>query len=648
VRTMTAKMIGRPGTRAALDGAGMLLVAASFLGLPVRAPVAAQSSAAVPAAPMAEARAAFMQHDFTATRLLLEEGLAAGLQGRDAAEAHRRLAVLAWRFRGEDNVAREHLEAAVALAAGRSESLSALARLELHLSRPAAANAAAEAALQSAVSSGDSIRAATRLAEAATWRIRTGDLAWPGEPEIHRLEVARRELGLLLPENPGTLDAARLQLLVALLLDDGAAALAAWDAYYVGTEGRGGPLAEARSVLARVLPAWRGPHAAAAQRRSAILALAASAQFDAALLLARDPRVPAELRSDHDPAVADVVAYTEFMRRAETLTDDYYRQTAAGAGDPAAYYAAFIAELELLWPRLHWPDGVPPFITQYRAQAARDELARRFGALVNLGVTAGTLDLHYGHGAIDEERTVEQYGERGAIRFVSLDGLVSNGYQTWAWDGESAHGGWGTRDLIVQVRPAYAGGGPAAWRALHEEPDAVEVGAREAAELERARQERCVYLPALRDRLRWQGLAQIRDSLRDAGFEGTALRNAFLSEFEAATVESSIFAHEGRHVIDHRLGMEDSEELEFRAKLSEVAFARYPRLAVRAILSPSMGDATPHGRANLRVMCEVVEWLTTNPPAVLDPELPVLPQLSRLTDDELRQAFRSIDPLASR
>jgi hypothetical protein len=645
---MTAHvMIGRPRRPAVLEGAGALLLATSLLIGP-RAPVSAQTSAPVPGEAVAAAHAAFMQHDFDTTRRILEQALAAGLEGDDEVEAQRRLAVLAWRYRGEDEVARRHLEAAVAQPTGRSASLAALARLELHLARPDAAYALAEAALHAATSAGDSIRAATRLAEAATWRARQAGRDWPGEADSRRLAAARRELSRLLPANPGTLDAAGLQLLLGLLLDDGATALAAWDAYYVGAAGRGGPLGEARTLLAAVLPGWRGPHTPAEQRRAAIRALAASAQFDAALLLARDPRVAAELRVDHDAEVSDVVAYIDFMRRARALTDEYYRQTAAGTGDADAYQAAFLTELELLWPRLHWPDGVPPFPAESRAQQARDELGRRFGALVNLGVTAGTFDLHYGHGVIDEERTVEQYGQSGTIRFISLDGMVSNGYQTWAWDGASAHGGWGTRDLIVQVRPAYAGGGPAAWRALHEEPAADQARARDEQELERARQEPCAYLPGVRDRLRLQGLAQIRDSLQHAGLDGASLRDAFLAEFEATTVASSIFAHEGRHVIDQRLGIQDSEELEFRGKLSEVAFARYPRLALRAILSPSMGDATPHGRANLRVICGVVEWLTANPPAALDPELPVLPQLTRLTDDELRLAFRSIDPLAAR
>jgi hypothetical protein len=605
------------------------------------------SQTAVPAAAVAdvaEARSAFMRHDFDGARRILEAALAAGLDARDAAEAHRRLAVLAWRFRGEVDVARVHLERAVALPAGRSESLSALARLELHLNRPGAAWAAAQTALQAATSGADTIRAVTRLAEAATHDVRAG--RWPDATTGPWAAEISQRLRYVVAANPGVLDVARLELLIALLQDDGSTALSAWDAYYSGAVGRPGPLRAARAALDRVLPEWAGASAPVADRRAAVHALAASGHFDAALALVHDPRVAPAQRVDGEPEIAALVAYIEFTRRAASLTDEYYRRTAAGDGDAAAYRAAFFEEARRLWPRLHWPDGMPPFRDDDRGAAAWEELASRFGALVNLGETAGTFDLHYGHRVIDEERTVEQYGHTGRLRFISLDGLVSNGYQTWAWDGESAHGGWGRPDLIVQVRPAYAGGGPAAWRVLHEMVDAEEQHNREEAELERARREPCAYLPGLRDRLRRQGLEQIRDSLRLAGLEGDALRSAFLAEFEDATVESSIFAHEGRHAIDQRLGITDAAELEFRGKLSEVAFARFPRLALRAILSPSMGDATPHGRANARVICGVVDWLTANPPPELDPSQPVLPQLTRLSDDQLRTALRALDVMA--
>ncbi len=90
-------------------------------------------------------------------------------------------------------------------------------------------------------------------------------------------------------------------------------------------------------------------------------------------------------------------------------------------------------------------------------------------------------------------------------------------------------------------------------------------------------------------------------------------------------------------------------EREFRAKLSEVAFAPEPRLALGAIIDTNIGDSTPHGRANLRIMQGLVQWIAAHAAEIrgFDLSRPALPQLDKLTDDQLRAAFRSMDRLAA-
>src|SRR5690242_5533336 len=80
-----------------------------------------------------------------------------------------------------------------------------------------------------------------------------------------------------------------------------------------------------------------------------------------------------------------------------------------------------------LWPRLTW-DGAPP---RFYPAGADAELARRFGALLQLGITGGYYDMHLGHVVGDERRTVTQYGKTARVTFVALDGMVTNGLQSW-------------------------------------------------------------------------------------------------------------------------------------------------------------------------------------------------------------------------
>lgn len=133
--------------------------------------------------------------------------------------------------------------------------------------------------------------------------------------------------------------------------------------------------------------------------------------------------------------------------------------------------------------------------------------------------------------------------------------------------------------------------------------------------------------------------------LRAEGLEGPELQLAFIAEIERIDLEASIIAHEGRHAIESRYALNflrPGSEREFLAKLSEVAFSSAPFLAIGGgILTRNTGDGTSHGKANERIMRGLVAWMRDNGGSI-----PVLPQLDRLTDDQLRAAFRSLDPAA--
>jgi hypothetical protein len=110
-------------------------------------------------------------------------------------------------------------------------------------------------------------------------------------------------------------------------------------------------------------------------------------------------------------------------------------------------------------------------------------------------------------------------------------------------------------------------------------------------------------------------------------------------------VRSSIHLHESRHRADARRGLTSNQaEAEFRAKLDEVTEAALPRLALTAILSPSIGDSSPHGQANRRIMIGLNRWIRRNGALITgyDARVPALLQLPLLTDAQLKAAFTSM------
>ena len=407
----------------------------------------------------------------------------------------------------------------------------------------------------------------------------------------------------------------RLLLKGALLTGDGAAAMEAIDGYYHVSAFRGPPnaIASAHATLKRILPSWRGTDA---ERAAITQALGGMRFFEEAALVSRDPS-------------NEIVKYAAAIKRIETLTNDYYRALAADDADDDDLRDGVKRELK-------------PFGD-----------IKRFGGYYTIGETGGFLDLHYGHIVGDRTLAAEQYGRKASLRFVELDSMVSNGYGTFLGDESGGDGGWATDKEIYQVRSMYANGPLADWQYFADE-ETRERKDKELAEeterdRERAKRRAIGEFPGMTRRLYRQYLTAVMAELQAKGLSGETLRDAFLARIEEDEFHSSILLHEGRHSID-KLSKERFKvwELEYRAKLSEIALAPAPRAALESVLDNTIGGDSPHGRANEKLAQGLVAWMEAHRAEIkgLDPSLPMLAQADRLSDEQIRAAVRALDPLA--
>jgi hypothetical protein len=362
---------------------------------------------------------------------------------------------------------------------------------------------------------------------------------------------------LIADEGP-RLRTARLLARAGVMTRDRAAMMEGIDGYY---RGRPHLIAGAYASLAT-----------AADDAALARALAGIRFFDEAALLAPDSRI---------------ARYAAMLKRMEQIADEHYRQIMLGRDSGRALKKALANELRTLWPKLDFDEAVL-------------QMEKEFGGYLITGKTGGFHDAHIAHTIVDRTMPVEQYGRKATVRFIVLDSVVSNGFQTFRSDGKSGDGGWGTPASIYQVRPLYADGPLADWSRVTD-PDV-----------------RAKYGKDLAERLNLQYLDRVHAE--------TKSREAFLARVERDTFQYSILLHEGRHAID---GDDfDTWELEYRAKLSQVALADAPRAAVAAIVGDVVDDS-PHGKANAKIRAQIgVE------------------KLERMTDDEIRAAFRALDPLA--
>jgi hypothetical protein len=221
------------------------------------------------------------------------------------------------------------------------------------------------------------------------------------------------------------------------------------------------------------------------------------------------------------------------------------------------------------------------------------------------------------------------------------------------FDYRSQTGGWARDNTIYILRPTFASQPLDAWNEIHDPEKRKEQEKKIADDTQKdwaiAAENPFAFLPGLHGRLKRDSKLEILKEARKQPGDESAIRQRFISIYAQTVIDSICLAHEGRHIIDHELlDIHNSKELEFRAKLSEVASCDFPKLVLCHIVSPNIGSSTGHGLANLEIMKRLVDWLRTHADEVvgLDTDRPLLPQLDLMTNEQIRRAFRSMDPLA--
>jgi hypothetical protein len=163
------------------------------------------------------------------------------------------------------------------------------------------------------------------------------------------------------------------------------------------------------------------------------------------------------------------------------------------------------------------------------------------------------------------------------------------------------------------------------------------IGRDSVGDIARAAQDSLGFFPGVAARIFRDGAQKLLDSLGP----GPAFTRAMFENLTRTTIQ----LHESRHLADARAHPgEPAADDEFRAKLDEVTGAALPRLSLTAILSPNIGDPSPHGQANRRIMMGLNRWIRRHGTAIAGyrASVPALLQLPLLTDAQLRAAFASM------
>ena len=434
---------------------------------------------------------------------------------------------------------------------------------------------------------------------------------------------------------------------LALLKEEHSIAFKAWCAYYrlKSPEEASNKLKEPYQILESTLN-HSDEKMSETVATDLILGLAKSGFVEWAIMLKN--YYASEFEFDNRE-INDLEALYHTYLSIEVITENFYRATALGKENRKEFGKQLNKEAEKLWMKLHWKEEAPKF-TSEKFDA---EVRKRFGTVIRV-YNNTYMGLHLGQAIKDEIIEVEQYGRKAKMQYVKVDHMISNGYLTWFADGRLSHGGWiNSAESIFQVRLSHLADN--AWERVHDPIARSErlkqIEERKASDLEVVKKNPYNYLFGLLSAIRFKATDAIYQELLKEGLEGEALEITFKEKVDKYHDYGTII-HEARHAIDKEIKDFKEPEFEFRAKLSEIYFSEVPffTLAYGGILSPDTGGKSAHGKANLKILKGLVEWMEEhqNDISGFDRQKPVLPQLELLTEEQLKAAMKSMDPLAQK
>ncbi len=551
--------------------------------------------------------------------------------------------------------AREIIEYSIDLDANDAESFKQLVEVERNAGRfEEARNVAAK--MRNAAKTRRDVHLALRayaetaLAEALTSLSPGASLPYPFRLNDNVITEALAGLDTVLSEDLSHYDLLIAQFKLAVLAGKGEIAMQSWARYFdAHNEGEYGckRIQEAYESLAKALRDWSAETSNFAAREKLALALADGWVFDLAAAYAKT--LP-DAQVKNKPRIEELIAYDGFLGELKAVSEDYYRESvlAGESHKTDQYRAALNDKMQAVWKRLAW--DTPP--GTYSRSKLLGELERRFGTIIRQGWANSWYGLLCGHLVIDGDMEVEQYSKKGRLKFKSVDVLAVKSLRDWYFGRLGSIGGWASNQTVYEVRASTVKIPFEAWN-FATDPEVREELEKEIAKLspqdEKTAAQNLVSAPrGFAKKLIRKVTSEFLEPLEERVLQGDELRDAYISEFARVGFESGIIAHEGRHAIDYRISSSfSSHELEYRAKLSEIAFSSHPFLPLANMFSYGVND-TPHGKANRKLIKGLIEWMGENKDQIagLDSGRPLVLQLDLLTNDQLREAARSLDPLS--
>lgn len=558
---------------------------------------------------------------------------------KNRCDALRSSAVIYWKHYKDYKKAKEHLLIADSIGDYRSETWLTYLRVEAEAGHYSKALLAGEKAMYLSVSKADKNYARYQYSKVILEQsIIQVEKDQPVDLEL--LNSAAILLEDVLKTNPTNVNAADILLGISLLQNDPAKAMIAWLAYYrfSTAESAYAYLEPTAKQLEQLFKLWETRALKPEEQIALVEALGASRFHNYAKILVKRFNLKE----------SKALLYDAYTKDIEKITNEYYRLASIGEADFGIFINSFDSKNEALYALL-----TDASAAAYSLDNFRDLIRPQFGAflLISSSSASSQRGLVFGHIVNERMRMVEQYGHNADFAFTELDMMVSNGYPSWFWENGGA-GGYALRGGFLRIKPLFN------FLAINAWENSTDVVKRSKIEKEindnlfvsNLDTDIKVIRALLSKKINLDALDALYNRLVNEGLKGLELQLKFIEQYELYRDNATMFAHEGRHSIDRVvLGQENyralgSKVIEYRGRLSQIAFSKSPKIELANMLSSV--SSTPTGQSNKMILDVFNNWIKTHSNEIKGYNINQLPlaNLYKLTDTQIISCIQNVDP----
>jgi hypothetical protein len=582
-----------------------------------------------------------------ASRTLFEAVISNNLSSKeDQCKALRALAIQDWKFYENYDTAKQRLSLAHTIGDYVSETLLTLTRIETESHHYSQAIIAAKNAINASISDADKTYATYKYCQVilkqALFQINS-DLPYDKNLLLTSIPILLK----ILSKNPTHVIASDVLLGTALLLNKGELALKGWLSYFRFSSSNNvyKYLKPSALSLERILTDWSKRDLYENEQIALIKALGESRFYNYAKALTKTFNLE-KLTKQSD--IQNIVSYANFIDDVKIITDEYYRKATVEKINSDAYLNALTTKSKTLYNQLKTDTTKDSF----SFSNFRNLINQEFGAVLLVASTSASTitGLILGHIVNERLRTVEQYGHKADFSFTELDMMVSNGYPSWFWEDRGA-GGFAIPDGFLRIKTMFKHLGITAWEKVTDsiKRSKIEKSIEDDLFSSTLATEGNRLLAATAKKLELDALDNLYKDLVNKGYNDLELQLKFIEHYDLFRDNATMFAHEGRHSLD-RVVLGNSyrdlgaAKIEFRGRLSQIAFSESPKLEIADMINGI--STTNNGKANQMIVDVFEKWIKTNKKSIIgfDTNNRPISQLYKLTNYQIKSCIQEADP----